>query len=142
MHPPHPLIPALGVDICHIPSINTQLAQPGSRFTDILSGIERRHLAKRPEARRAEFVAGRFAAKEAIIKAWEQALVGQPPVLAKEAVDFSEISVESDAYGRLVVRLGGSIAQSFAASCPKCRIQVSISHDGEYAFAQALVVGV
>ncbi|PRQ10831.1 holo-ACP synthase [Corynebacterium sp. 13CS0277] len=133
-------VPALGVDLVHIPGVAEQLAHPGTAFLEVLSPVERRLMHQRTPARRAEFVAGRYAAKEAVVKAWEQALVGQPPVLGVEELRYAEISVEHDPWGRLIVRLAGCVAERFAASCPGCRLQVSLSHDGEYAVAHALLV--
>ena len=134
-----PRVPAIGCDIVWIPGIAEQLTQPGTSFTRVLSGIERRAMAARPKARRAEFFAGRYAAKEAIIKAWEQTLVGCAPPLGKEEVDFAEISVEPDPWGRLEVRFQGKLKDIFVGSLPGCWVQVSISHDGDYAMAQAMV---
>lgn len=37
--------------------------------------------------------------KESFIKAWSQAIYGQPPVIAEEAVVWRDIEVRADAWG-------------------------------------------
>ena len=74
---------AVGVDLVHIPGFSEQLARPGSTFEQVFSPLERRHAQQRRDAvgsdgaasaslagSRTEHLAGRWAAKEAFIKAW------------------------------------------------------------------------
>lgn len=146
----------IGVDLVHISSFADQLAQPGSSFLDrAFSVAERLEASRRALSGEAatRYFAGRWAAKEAFIKAWSQAFFGQPPVIAPDLVDWREISVVADAWGRVSVQLSGTIAQLFAQTVPavasgddaqSCMgstgahttiTAVSISHDGDYATA-------
>ena len=44
---------------------------------------------------------GRWAAKEAFIKAWSQAIYGRPPLIDPDGVDFTEIEIRPDRWGRV-----------------------------------------
>ena len=70
----------IGVDIVHVPGFREQLERPGSRFEDVFTALELRVAARKPD--RVLHLAGRWAAKEAFIKAWSQAIYGRPPVIA------------------------------------------------------------
>ncbi|MDO5099538.1 MAG: holo-ACP synthase [Corynebacterium sp.] len=121
--------PFVGIDLVHIPSFAEQLAQPGSRFESVFSPLELRIAATKP--RRAEHLAGRWAAKEAFIKAWGQSRYGAPPVISPEEVNWAEIQVTPDRWGRTQIVLTGKLASHVTADV----ITVSISHDGDYATA-------
>lgn len=154
----------IGVDLVHISSFADQLAQPGSSFLDrAFSVAERLEASRRALSGEAatRYFAGRWAAKEAFIKAWSQALFGQPPVISPDLVDWREISCVGDAWGRVSIQLSGAIDQLFAQTVPvetgdavpavagDADVQssagsacahttitaVSISHDGDYATA-------
>ncbi|MDO4631146.1 MAG: holo-ACP synthase [Corynebacterium sp.] len=125
----------IGIDIVHIPDFAHQLELPGSRFENVFSPLELRIAATKP--RRAEHLAGRWAAKEAFIKAWSQALYGNPPLIAPEHVQWRDIQITPDRWGRTIIILSGEIAQK----CEHNNIQVSISHDGDYATATCLLPG-
>ena len=122
-----------GIDIVHVSSFKDQLGVPGSTFQNVFSPMELRIAAGKPN--RAQHLAGRWAAKEAFIKAWSQSLYGKPPVLAEDDVRWSEIQVTPDQWGRTVIVLNGEISRV----CPFQTIQVSISHDGDYAIAMCTV---
>ncbi|MDO4909378.1 MAG: holo-ACP synthase [Corynebacterium sp.] len=117
----------IGIDLVHIPSFAEQLAMPGSRFEQVFSVAELRVAHAKPD--RATYLAGRWAAKEAFIKAWDNTLFGHEPRI--NTVNWSEISVDQDRYGRTRIVLSGAIRES----CEYKNIPVSISHDGEYATA-------
>lgn len=118
----------LGIDIVHIPTFAEQLELPGSRFAHVFTDRERRACAAK--ANPAASLAARWAAKEAYLKAWSNSLYGHPPVITADEVNFAEIEVVADAFGRVVIALRGhmSTVAPQAAS-------LSISHDGDYAVA-------
>lgn len=122
----------VGTDIVHIPALAAQLATPGSRFTAVFTDRELRACAGKPDT--AASLAARWAAKEAYIKAWSQSLYGSAPVLAPDAVDFAEIEVVPDAFGRVAIALRGEVARVGPAA-----ESLSLSHDGDYAVAVCLV---
>lgn len=81
-------------------------------------------------------LAGRWAVKEAVIKAWSAALYGQPPPLAPDLVRWPEIETVCDAWGRPSVRLNGQVARHVAATVGEGAVwHVSLSHDGDAAVA-------
>lgn len=128
---------SVGTDLVHIPSFAQQLEVPGTRFAQVFSASELRVTQARglSGAARAQHLAGRWAAKEAFIKAWSQALYAYPPVIAEEAVDWAEIEVRPDAWGRVALELRGEIARLARESLGDFSTALSISHDGDYATA-------
>ena len=84
----------------------------------------------------ARHLAGRWAVKEAVIKAWSAALYGSPPPIAPELLRWSEIETVCDAWGRPAVRLSGEVARQVAATVGEdVRWNVALSHDGSSAVA-------
>lgn len=128
----------IGVDIVHVPGFREQLERPGSRFEDVFTALELRVARQRPD--RGLHLAGRWAAKEAFIKAWSQAIYGRPPVLSPDLVDFREIEVQPDRWGRVAVVTRGDVDKAVATSLGPVATSLSISHDGDYAIATCLVV--
>ena len=128
---------SVGTDLVHIPSFAQQLELPGTRFAQVFSGPELRVAQARglSGTARAQHLAGRWAAKEAFIKAWSQTLYAHPPVIAEEAVDWAEIEVRPDAWGRVALELRGEIARLTRESLGEFSTALSISHDGDYATA-------
>ena len=83
-------VKGVGVDVVDLGAFAASLAEPGTRFTDAFSATERRQCRDRAEARGANggpagqdplarHLAGRWAVKEAVVKAWSAALYGSPP---------------------------------------------------------------
>lgn len=123
----------IGTDVVHVPSFASQLDQEGSTFLRVFTDREWRACA--PKADRAASLAARWAAKEAYIKAWSQKLYGAPPIIDPAELNFAEIEVVQDAFGRPTLELHGDVA---ALGVPVA--SVSLSHDGDYAMATVLVV--
>jgi holo-[acyl-carrier protein] synthase len=115
-----------------VPSFADQLDQPGSEFAEVFTPGERRDANGRPTDA-ARHLAARWAAKEAVVKAWSASLHGTPPVMGDEALRL--IEVVSDAWGRPRIRLHGEVAKHLEA----CSVEISLSHDGDYATAYAVL---
>lgn len=142
----------VGMDLVHIPGLAEQLEQPGTVFAErAFTARELRDAARRADAvgsPQAEHLAGRWAAKEAFIKAWSAAVntsVGHAvaPQLAPEAVDWRDIELITDRWNRPSLRLSGAIAAAVCASLGAAaasteRWPVSLSHDGDWAVAVVL----
>lgn len=122
----------IGVDLVHISAFREQLGMPGSTFESVFTARELRLAATKPD--RAEHLAGRWAAKEAFVKAWSQSIYGQAPIIEPDRVDFSEIEIVADRFGRVAIQLAGEVAKVAPAAQ-----SLSISHDGDYAMATCLV---
>lgn len=130
---------SIGTDLVHISAFAEQLAQPGSSFMEVFSAGERRKANERQGIRYAEHLAGRWAAKESFIKAWSQAIYGQPPVIAEEAVVWRDIEVRADAWGRVAIELAPGLAAVVRESIGEFSSSLSISHDGDYAVATCVL---
>ena len=122
----------VGVDLVHVPSLAAQLDQPGSTFAEVFTPGERRDANGRPTAA-SRHLAARWAAKEAVVKAWSAALHGSAPVMGDEALGL--IEVVTDAWGRPRIRLHGEVAKHLDG----CTVEISLSHDGDYATAYAVL---
>ena len=122
----------IGTDIVHIPQFAAQLDVPGSTFAAVFTSRELRDCATKAD--RAASLAARWAAKEAYIKAWSATIYGRPPLIDPAEVDFAEIEVLVDAFGRPAIALRGRVAELGPAAQ-----SVSLSHDGDYATAVCLV---
>jgi len=133
--PPTGQVIGVGVDLVHVPTFAEQLNVPGSRFTGVFTPGERSDVAERSVdgGGDARHWAVRWAAKEAVVKAWSTSLFGQPAVMGDEV--FSLIETVTDAWGRPQVRLHGDVARHLA----DCSVHVSLSHDGEHAIAYAVL---
>lgn len=156
----------VGVDIVDLGAFAASLAEPGTRFTGAFSATERRQCRERAEARGAvtgaalssssrsgsdaeahddplaRHLAGRWAVKEAVVKAWSAALYGSPPPIPPDLLRWSEIETVCDAWGRPSVRLGGEVARQVAATVGEgVRWNVSLSHDGGSAVAFVVLEG-
>ena len=151
------MVSAVGMDLVHVPGLAHQLTIPGTVFAEgaftarELREAQRR--ANRAGSLVAEPLAARWAAKESFIKAWSQAHVlcaksrgtSTSPVILAEDVDWREIEVVTDRWGRPSLRLSGTVAHAVErslgeeVSTPGCW-PVSMSHDGDYAAAIVLHV--
>ena len=121
----------VGVDLVHIPSFAEQLELPESRFGGLFTPGERADIQDR--GGEARHWAVRWAAKEAVIKAWSASIFGEEPVLGDEA--FGQIETVTDAWGRPRIALHGDVARELAAYS----VDVSLSHDGDHAIAYVVL---
>jgi len=106
----------MGVDICKISRMKLELAKKILSDNE-MTVFDSLKLVKRKR----EFLAGRFAAKEAIYKAIHE---------VKKDVTMRQIIVLNDEWGKPLVLK--PILNGY-------RILITISHDSEYAVAQALL---
>lgn len=121
----------VGVDLVHVPSFAEQLEQPGSRFADVFAPGERRDVAARGGHPR--HWAARWAAREALVKAWSSAIHGHAPVMGDEAL--RQVEVVCDAWDRPRLHLHGAVAQHLAG----VDVHLSLSHDGDHAMAYVVL---
>ena len=127
------MILGIGTDLVEIATFRAQIEQVASSFVSGTFTPGERALAEsRAGDTPEQHLAGRFAAKEAFLKAWSTAHGGSRPAVT--AVDFREIEVVSDALGRPSFRLGGAVARAFDRM-GTLRTHLSISHDGDFAIA-------
>lgn len=122
----------VGVDLVHVPSFADQLAQPGSRFADAFTPGERGDARDRPDGPE-RHLAVRWAAKEAVIKAWSASIHGHPPVTGEHVHHLIEVVL--DAWNRPRVRLHGEVATHLADHA----LEISLSHDADHAVAYVVL---
>ncbi len=121
------MIRGIGVDIVEVARVERAVARWGDTFLGrVFTDGERAHAGTTPAA--AQRLAGRFAAKEAVMKA-----LG----LGWRSMAWREVEIVSDRWGKPVVQLSGRAAQ-VAERLGVGAWSVSISHTRRLAIAQAL----
>lgn len=125
-------IVGVGIDIVSITDFADQVDQPGTVFAATFTPGERRDAADKSSVA-ARHLAARWAAKEAVIKAWSGSRFAQRPMLPEGI--HRDIEVVTDTWGRPKVRLTGAIATHLA----EVTIHVSLTHDGDTAAAVAIL---
>jgi holo-[acyl-carrier protein] synthase len=123
---PPPETTELGIDIIRVQRIRESLARFGDRFTNrVLTPKEQAYVRGR-----AETMAGRWAAKEAVSK-----VLG----LGVRGIGWRDIEIERLPTGQPAVRLHGR-AERRAEQLGMGRVAISITHEAEYAVAIAFGV--
>lgn len=125
------MIRGIGNDLIDITRVKAAVEHPktGMRFIERILTAEERKLLNDRIGRKTEFVAGRFAAKEAVVKALGcgiGALIG-----------FQDITILPDLHGRPCCQLS-SKAQSQLNLTASDFLHISITHAKEYAAASAV----
>ena len=125
-------IVGVGIDLVSIPDFAEQIDRPGTVYAETFTPGERRDAADKSSVA-ARHLAARWAAKEAVIKAWSGSRFAQRPVLPEGI--HRDIEVVTDMWGRPKVRLSGAIAEHLAGVI----IHVSLTHEGDMAAAVAII---
>ena len=127
------MIVGLGLDVVSVDGFARQLEAEQSSFAaETFTAAERRYAEDEAKGRPAEHLAVRFAAKEAALKALDQAaaLAGVEP----SAVPLKQIEVLRDHRGRPALALYGE-ADQLANAVGADRALITLSHDGDAAVA-------
>lgn len=122
----------IGLDIVDVAEFAELLEQPGSTIAMSFRVGERRDADSRT-GDPARHLAARWAAREAVIKAWSSSRFAQIPVLPETAVN--DVEIISDNWRRPKVRLHGDLAKYLS----HVDIHVSLTHDGNTAAAVAIL---
>ena len=123
------LIIGIGTDVVEIDRIASSIERFGNRFLEkILTRQERDHLPTRPT----NHVAGRFAAKEACVKALGTGF--------SQGIGFKNIDVVSLDSGQPTIVLNGPALER-SASLHVHRIHLSITHGRDIASAMVILEG-
>ena len=125
-------IVGVGIDIVSISEFAEQVDQPGTVFAETFTPGERRDASDKSSSA-ARHLAARWAAKEAVIKAWSGSRFSHRPVLREDI--HRDIEVITDMWGRPKVRLTGDIAQHLK----DVTIHVSLTHEADTAAAVAIL---
>ncbi len=119
------MIVSLGLDIVEIARIEKDIERFGERFVNrILGEKERSQYQKRND--RTLFLAGRFAAKEAVVKALGKYLTERPPL--------HQLEIINDQSGRPELVLPDDVEAKLRGA----RCLLSITHERNYAAAVAI----
>ena len=123
------MILGIGTDIVAVERIKGLREKYGDRFlAKILSPQEMEHLKG---ANLDERIAGRFAAKEALVKA-----------LGKGGLVFNEVTILNDDEGRpFLGDMAPILAQIPASDSKKISLHISISHERDFATAFVVLEG-
>lgn len=127
-------VAGVGFDLVSVTEFEEQLGRPGTTMLTNFTPGERRDANTR-SSRPGRHFAARWAAKEALIKAWSASMFGCPPVLPEGI--HRDIEVISDAWGRPGIRLHGAVAEHLAGMS----VHVSLTHDGDMAGAFVVLEG-
>ena len=114
------MIKGIGIDIVEINRIKNLLERQQKIIDRVLTANERDHYQTLSERRRIEFLAGRFAAKEAFSKAFGSG-IGQD-------LSFQDIEIKYDHKGKPI------IIKPYSEG-----VHLSISHSEHYAVAQVVI---
>lgn len=121
-------IVAHGFDLVECRRIQDVLERHGDRFlARILTDMERRYVESKRDP--LPHIAGRFAAKEAVLKVLGTGWRG--------AIAWTDVEVVNDRAGQPVVRLSGE-CERIAQGLGVTRVLVSISHTEKHAAASAI----
>lgn len=121
-----------GIDLVEVARIAHLEEEHAERFIDrIFTPGEIRYANERPK-RRHEHLAGRFAVKEAVLKALGTGWSG--------GIKWTDVEVLSERSGKPSLRLGG-VAARIAAERGASEWVISISHAGGLAIGSAIGVG-
>ena len=121
---------AHGIDLVECSRIEDLMQRHGDRFTcRIFTPAEVEYASS--ARNRVERLAGRFAAKEAVLKLIGTGLRGK--------MAWTDIEVVNDAMGRPCVRLSGEVAR-IALQQGIEQVQISITHTAQHAMASAMAL--
>jgi holo-[acyl-carrier protein] synthase len=126
------VIRGVGFDAVWIPRVARLEARYGLRFAHRVLTPKEFVLWERKGGGRTRYLAGRFAAKEAVAKSLGTGF--------SRGVGLGTIAVLTDGAGRPEVRLALHAAW-VAATRGIRRVEISLSDEGEWAFALALALG-
>ncbi|WP_166242856.1 holo-ACP synthase [Paenibacillus turpanensis] len=125
------MIIGIGMDLVEIARIRKAVdSAAGERFIMRVLTEGEQQAARGKAGRLAEFVAGRFAAKEAVVKALGCGIGSK--------AGFQDIEICPDELGKPVCRLSESAVRRLGLH-PDVRIHVTITHTSELAGAYAVV---
>jgi holo-[acyl-carrier protein] synthase len=123
------LIVGCGIDLVKVERIEKIIKRWGNSFTSrIFTSLEGEYCEKK-KINKFQSYAGRFAAKEALLKSLGLGLKG---------ANWKEIEVRNDKLGQPIIDISGKL-KNIASAKGVSKYFVSISHTREYAIAQVIL---
>lgn len=121
------MVKSIGLDIVEVKRMNRDIEKFGDSFVKrILGDLEYELYHKRND--KAQFLAGRFAAKEAVIKGLGVYLKNRPP--------YKELQIIKDSSGQPLLQMSDSLKEKLK----NVNCLISITHEQNYAAAVAVFV--
>ncbi|MGD8192634.1 holo-ACP synthase [Brevibacillus ginsengisoli] len=124
------MIIGVGSDIVEIDRIAALIQRKGSFLNRILTEREQTYLANRSAERTVEFVAGRFAAKEAVAKALGTGI--------GRLLSFQDMEIIPDSMGKPTVVLSQRVLTEHSLA-DRSNIHLTISHSRTFAIAYVVI---
>jgi holo-[acyl-carrier protein] synthase len=125
------LIIGCGIDLIKIERIEKIIRKWGDNFTSRVFTLLEREYCEKKKGNKYQSYAGRFAAKEALLKALGLGLRG---------VNWKEIEIENNELGQPIIVTSGKL-KNIASVKEVSKYFISISHTKEYAVAQVILEG-
>lgn len=125
------MIVGIGTDIIEIKRIENVIRKYGMRFLErVFTDAERKYCLNHQES--ARHFAGKFAAKEAVVKALGTGL--------RHGISWQDIEILNDSQGKPTVNLSKQLLDMVEPKGKTTIFHISISHCREYATAFAIQV--
>lgn len=125
------MIVGIGIDMVEIERIQAMLERNEKALRRLLTEEEQKGFARRQGVSRYEYVAGRFAAKEAASKALGTGIGG--------TVGFLDMEVLANEQGKPEMKIGAHVFYKLGLDPQLTRIHLSISHSRTHAIAQVIM---
>lgn len=120
-----------GIDLVEIERIAALMKRQSRAVKRLLTLQEQSLLEGKAEGRKVEFIAGRFAAKEAAAKALGTGIGSM--------LSFLDMEVLPDEWGKPEMKLDPEVFRRLGRDPSRMRIHLSIAHSTSHAMAQVLV---
>jgi len=125
------MIVGIGVDIVEIERISKLVKRQKSAISRFLTIEEQQLLQGKSEERQTEFIAGRFASKEAGAKALGTGIGA--------TISFLDMEIVPTELGKPEMKIKEEVYERLGLDPSNVRVHLSISHSRDYAIAQVVV---
>ena len=125
------MIIGCGIDLIKIERIEKIIRKWGDNFTSRVFTLLEREYCEKKKGNKYQSYAGRFAAKEALLKALGLGL--------REA-NWKEIEIKNDELGQPIIDTSGKL-KNIALAKGVSKYFITISHTKDYAIAQVIIEG-
>ena len=125
------MIIGCGIDLVKIERIEKIIKKWGDNFTSRVFTLLEREYCEKKKGNKYQSYAGRFAAKEALLKSLGLGLRG---------VNWKEIEIENNELGQPMIEISGKL-KNIALVKGVSKYFITISHAKDYAIAQVILEG-
>ena len=125
------MIIGCGIDLVKIERIEKIIKKWGDNFTSRVFTLLEREYCEKKKGNKYQSYAGRFAAKEALLKSLGLGLRG---------VNWKDIEIENNELGQSIIETSGKL-KKIASEKGVSKYFITISHTKDYAIAQVILEG-